>query len=275
MVYDLIGVRRNPEFSPNHVTNDWMILKLTAEEFSKRGYTVGFVDEAEIERTPIASPVILNMCQGAQANRVLQEVEANGCLIINQPGSVLCCHRYNLVSRLMQAGIPFPRSFIVATKDASDFPEAALAFGRVWIKRGDVHATGPNDVVLIDAKREEIVRTLHDFHQRGIAQAILQEHIEGQTIKFYAIQQDGFFRWYPLNGSPTVHLDEQKVYHLAEASAAALGLQIYGGDAINTADGRLVIIDMNDWPSFARFREAAAGAIAQHILRKAKAHDKL
>jgi hypothetical protein len=44
--------------------------------------------------------------------------------------------------------------------------------------------------------------------------------------------------------------------------AAAVGLQVYGGDCIVTVDGAWYMIDFNDWPSFSRCREEAAEAIA-------------
>jgi glutathione synthase/RimK-type ligase-like ATP-grasp enzyme len=51
-------------------------------------------------------------------------------------------------------------------------------------------------------------------------------------------------------------------------AAAALGLEVYGGDAIATQDGRAVLLDLNAWPSFALFREEAAERIAEHLARR-------
>ena len=48
--------------------------------------------------------------------------------------------------------------------------------------------------------------------------------------------------------------------------AAALGVSVYGGDAIVRADGSFCLIDFNDWPSFSRCREEAADAIASLVL---------
>jgi len=274
MPFDITGIRRSPEFSPNHVDNDWLILKLTAEEFRRRGYAVQLIGEAEVGSIDIDSPVIFNMCQGARANRLLQEVKSRGRLIINPPGGVLNCHRHHLVSILQQVGLPFPRSFLIETSDGQKIPEEALALGRLWVKRGDVHATGPGDVVFVKGQ-EEVRRVLESFRTRGIPQAVLQEHIEGATIKFYAVRQDSFFQWYPLSDDRTIRLDPGELYRWAEAAAEALDLQIYGGDGIATPDGKLTIIDINDWPSYARFREVAAGCIARHILRRAREDGKL
>jgi len=46
------------------------------------------------------------------------------------------------------------------------------------------------------------------------------------------------------------------------------GLEIFGGDAIVTAQGRLFIIDLNAWPSFALFRQTAAAHISDHIAQR-------
>jgi len=45
-------------------------------------------------------------------------------------------------------------------------------------------------------------------------------------------------------------------------AAAALGLEVYGGDAIVSEGGTLTVIDLNAWPSFALFRPVAAARIA-------------
>jgi hypothetical protein len=48
-------------------------------------------------------------------------------------------------------------------------------------------------------------------------------------------------------------------------AAAALGLEVFGGDAIIQASGEPIIIDINAWPSFALYRERAARLIADHL----------
>jgi hypothetical protein len=50
---------------------------------------------------------------------------------------------------------------------------------------------------------------------------------------------------------------------LAEASAEALGFFVYGGDVIVGKDGFMVVIDVNDWPSFAIVRDVAGEKIAR------------
>ncbi len=64
--------------------------------------------------------------------------------------------------------------------------------------------------------------------------------------------------------------NEGKLHELAAASAEAMGLYVYGGDAIIGRDAGITIIDINDWPSFAPVREDASRHIAQIIHRKAQ-----
>ncbi len=49
-----------------------------------------------------------------------------------------------------------------------------------------------------------------------------------------------------------------ELQQVAAQSAEALGLMIYGGDAIVDAEGKFHLIDLNDWPSFRICREDAS-----------------
>ncbi len=49
------------------------------------------------------------------------------------------------------------------------------------------------------------------------------------------------------------------------SAAAALGLEVYGGDAIISPSGAPVLLDVNAWPSFALYRDEAAARIATHL----------
>ena len=75
-----------------------------------------------------------------------------------------------------------------------------------------------------------------------------------------------FFRSYAEDGSD---LDPAPSAwrELAERAAAALGLAIYGGDLV-VAEERVVLVDVNDWPSFSRCRAEAAVAIAEHLFSR-------
>ena len=76
-----------------------------------------------------------------------------------------------------------------------------------------------------------------------------------------------FWPYYPKDcyGYP---FDEKKLNAIAERAATAIDIGIYGGDAIIAPTGEITLIDLNDWPSFAPCRGAAASAIAQYLKDK-------
>ena len=268
----ITGIRRKTSFSPNHVQTDLAVLRLTAAEIEKQGYSVSLIEESQLGSAVLEAPVIFNMCQGPTAIRQLQEMEAKGKLIINSPQSILNCYRYNMVRLLPEAGVNFPTSFLVNTADPQ-IPDEVEKFQATWVKRGDVHAVSKEDVMLAYT-RGEILAIIHRLLERRIEKAVLQEHIEGDVIKFYSVHQNAFFEWYCNNKFSLYPVDPMKLQELAELSAKTVGLDIYGGDAIATPRGDLVIIDINDWPSFAPFRERASKHIAEAIIQKAKKHGK-
>src|SRR6185436_13420400 len=92
----------------------------------------------------------------------------------------------------------------------------------------------------------------------------LQANVPGPVVKFYGIADGRFFRWYGAEGeSPQVN--EDRLRDVAFGAARAAGLEIFGGDVALPSPDQPVLIDLNDWPSFARFREDAARAIAGYI----------
>ena len=197
----------------------------------------------------------------------LLQVEAReACLIVNSPRAVSNCYRTNMVRLLTKAGIPFPRSAVVDTA-APQLPEIS---GKTWVKRGDVHAVHMEDVTLT-YRPEECAEVLEEFRRRDIPKAIVQEHLPGDTVKFYGVRGEDFFHSFYLNGG-TLPYDPTRLRELAEASAEALGLFIYGGDVIVGKDGSMIVIDVNDWPSFAVVREVAAEKIASVLVREARKH---
>jgi len=101
--------------------------------------------------------------------------------------------------------------------------------------------------------------------RRGIPRAIVQEHVEGDLIKFYGV--GAWFRWFyhkdqRVAGHP---FDSERLRAVAGKAAAVLGLEVFGGDAIAPPEGPLVVIDLNAWPSFALYRDEAAAEIAAYL----------
>ncbi|MBI4500022.1 MAG: hypothetical protein HY700_02560, partial [Gemmatimonadetes bacterium] len=188
--------------------------------------------------------------------------------VVNRPASVLNCHRRSLVEKLVAAGLPFPRTLLARTtaEGTAAVPVDLLTTDHdpIWVKRGDVHAERPEDVVVTD--RDGLRQALAEFEGRGIGWAALQVHVPGPILKFYGVADGRFFRWYPAtDGDAVIRVDQVRLREVAFAAASALGLEIFGGDVALPSPEQPVIIDVNDWPSFARFRSDAARAIAGYI----------
>ena len=263
-----VGVRRKTEFSPNHIENDLQIINRTAENLRGLGAQIEIIDEADLPSGSLDGNLIFSMAQGpAGTNALYRYTQNHRTLIINSPKSVANCYRVNMVKILPEAGIAFPQSIIIKTdaSPCSDLDE--IMNGKIWVKRGDVHAVHREDVT-IAYNRNEAMMVLREFHQRGIATAILQENVDGDTVKFYAVRESSFFHWYYLNGIYHAPFNENELRFLALLSAETLGLFVYGGDAIVGKDGSIKIIDINDWPSFAPVREKASEEIARLIYQK-------
>jgi len=262
------GVKRKEIYSPNHITNDSLILSKSANVLRGLGHDVKIYDEEYIEENDLEEKYIFSMAQGLHGLLRLREMEMDGAFILNSPNSALNSYRISMVGILADAGVPFPKSIILTKNNMSEDYFGLFNAKKVWLKRGDVHAEHKEDVTLIYSK-SELNTTLEEFSKRGIGNAVIQEHLPGDTIKFYGILGTDFLYWYYLNGNNHVPFDENELKKLAFSSAEALGLDIFGGDVIISPEGSISVIDVNDWPSFAPVRDEAAEHIGQLIHKKA------
>ena len=270
-----MALYRSPSFSPlQHLTNDMAIMDATVARLAARGWQVEKTQELSVEQGRVpAAELFVNMCQGPLASERLAPIEADGALVVNRPTSVLACHRHRLVRRMAGSGLAFPRTLIVHTRGEPPEREIESLFGgqaQVWVKRGDVHAERPEDVVT--AHPAEVAGALKAFGARGISWAAVQEHVPGPVIKFYGVADRSFFRYYGADGGPAAPppaVDEAELRLLAFGAARMLDLDVFGGDVALAAPDRPVLIDLNDWPSFAPFRDEAARAIAGYIDERA------
>ncbi len=265
----IIGIKRDKLFSPGrHAENDSLILDLVARSLVTMGWDVQVIEECDVGRVAIGSTMVFSMCQGSRANGLLAQHEAQGSLIINSPVAAQNCYRSNLHRVAGSKANNLVPMTIVSTQ-WDGVPRLPLAGGKTfWAKRGDVHATQNGDVVKVQ-NDQDLDAVLADFRHRGISCAAIEPHIEGEVVKFYGVVDSPFFSFYCERDPDRVPDGFQAARPAIEALIRQVGLEIYGGDAVITPDGRIVVVDVNDWPSFARFREPAASVIAQHIHRRA------
>lgn len=272
----IVGVARGNEYSPNHVGNDAAILNCAAEALREKGCKVSIYPEKEFTEKKIKADYIFDMARDRATITYLKELEEEGALVINSAFGIDNCVRKPMTELLLENGIPHPVSHIIETTEEFVFTKFPY-----WIKRGDSHAMVKEDVVYVTNK-EEAEAVLADFRSRSIPVAVINEHLQGDLIKFYGVRGTDFFYWfYP---SPCSHskFGLEKINGLAhgysfsledlmrhcDRAADVLNVPVYGGDCVVLPDGDMKIIDFNDWPSFARCREEAGVKIAECIYNR-------
>jgi len=267
-----LGIRREPLHSPNRESDDAKILQAVGEEMARHGAHARVVEVEEglarlSRETPdLAAP----MCEAYPV--LLHLASLPGPLtLVNAPQGVLNCYRVRMVSFLRDCPeARFPRTEVRRIEEPP-VPPAFMNGVGVWVKRGDVHNTCAHDVVRArDAGDLGPIRD--EFRSRGIHHLVLQEHLDGDLIKFYGVGPGRWFTWFyhdPLSAR-NIPFEAEAMEEATSAAAAAVGLEVYGGDAIVSPQGSIHLIDINSWPSFARVRKEASVQIAAHLLARAK-----
>lgn len=262
------GVYRELAHSPGRIDDDAAIMDSVGKALAERGFSVELVTADAAFETPCANVFV--MCErGAILDR-LKAIEKTGAVVVNSPTAIRNTYRHRMVELFAQHHVSAPVSRVVATDAGKSRPADC-----VWVKRYDFHATQPDDVIYA-ASESGWREALRRFAQRGIPFVVTQEHAPGDLIKFYGVRSRAapvdanWFEWF-------YHRDKGMLGHsfevvrLREAAldaAAALGLEIFGGDAVIQADGEPIIIDLNAWPSYALYRDRAAQAIADHLAER-------
>ncbi|MEM9684061.1 MAG: hypothetical protein AAF942_12405 [Pseudomonadota bacterium] len=261
------GIFRETSHSPGREDDDAAILRATASKLEARGFNVSLIS-AENAAEPLATrePRIFSMCEQHQVIDTLLKAEQDGAVIVNRPQSVINTYRHHTVELFGKADVPAPASRVVAADPRQAAPDTP-----VWVKRYDFHATQADDVLFADTS-ETWQKALKNFADRGIPFVIVQDHVPGDLIKFYGVHHPhvsapSWFVWFYHRDQTLAHhvFEEGLLRDTASMAASALGVEIFGGDAIVGADGQPMIIDLNAWPSFALYRDDASNAIAEHL----------
>lgn len=279
----IAGIMRAGAYSPNHIGNDAVIFNATADQLRKRGCAVNIYSEDQFNKGLVKERIILNMCREQASIKRLQQLEDDGCIVVNSGYGIGNCTRERMTRILLGNNIPYPDSVIVNTDEAVVDRLKQAGINNCWIKRGDFHAMHKEDVSYV-RHAEEAQEVLQEYFYRGIRRAVINRHLVGDLIKFYGMRGSTFFYWfYPfddghskygleaINGkSKGLDFDIEQLEKICADAAEALGVDIYGGDCIISPTGEIRIIDFNDWPSFAPCRNEAAPFIAKCVLKLIK-----
>lgn len=261
--FPIAAILRSPAYSPNHIANDAAILNAVVGALRRRGRKVCVYTERELQQGAVTEPVIISMCREQASLALLREMEYAGKLVINSAYGIDNCRRELLGKRLLAAGINYPDN-IVSPTDLNIIPELKeRGFERAWVKRADSHAQHKEDITPVFSP-EEAQEILHEYFMRGIRSAIVEAHIDGILIKFYGVlSASPFFHcFHRLSPGVDLNFNSEELLSLCSLAAETLGLEVFGGDAVyDPKNKNIVIININDWPSFAPCRPEAVKAI--------------
>ena len=272
----IAGIMRAAAFSPNHIGNDSSIFNIVADQLRKRGCEVNVYSEDQFINNGVNEKIIVNMCREKRSIERLQHLEDMGMLVINSGYGIENCIRERMARIFIGSSIPYPETIITDTDEAIRERLTKAGITRCWIKRGDSHTMHNEDVTLV-RHPEEAQEILQEYFLRGIKRAVINRDIEGEMIKFYGILGTPFFYWLTTRSSSAIArkqpatFDESRLKALCSAAAEILYVKIYGGDCVLSPDGKMRIIDFDDWPSFAPCRQEAATNIAKFVMSSVKA----
>jgi hypothetical protein len=269
----VLGVYREIEFSPDKVEADAAIIDNVLAHLRAAGAKTVALDAQRFNTEAVADvQLVIAMCQGPQSLNRLAAVEESGAVTINSALAIRNCYRDLLGAGLMRAGVPVPEGALVRTEGPLDVKTLRVLdlTSPMYVKRGDMHALGPGDVQRVDGL-EQLEATLMRFSRRGIVRAYVQQEAIGTVVKFYGVGAAEYFSAVCEEGVDIGDDGKRALARAAAQAAAALGLEVWGGDAV-FGEGDFRIIDFNDWPSFERVRDQAARAIARRCLQLLRSH---
>jgi hypothetical protein len=268
----VVGIYREPEFSPGKIGADAAIIDEVLSHLRAQGARTETMTAAHFSaERPNNADLVIAMCQGASALSQLASVNEAGAVTINSALAIRNCYRDLLAAGLVRAGVPVPEGVLLRTSVPLDMKalRALDLTRRIYVKRGNLHALGPDDVRCVDGLRQ-INEALADFAGRAIDLVYLQQEVAGRVVKFYGVC-DEYFCVIPEDGQPLDEGVKLALERAARRAAAVLGLEIWGGDAV-VNEKSCMIIDFNDWPSFEQVRGPAAAAIARRCLWLLRRH---
>jgi len=265
-----LGIFREIQNSPNRESDDALILKAVMDQLSILKTECALMTPEEFDRADVSGfDIIVPMCETYPRLMRLKKLEAEtGAVFVNPADSVLGCYRTRMLASFEKTpGLRYPPTELRRT--AADGNASAPSFDAsagYWVKRGDVHNTCAFDVVFArDWKEVDAIR--REFESREIKDMAVQRHTDGDLIKFYGVGPGQWFTWFYHDPSTARRLpfEIEDLAQQAELAAAAVKVEVFGGDAIVTPEGKIYVIDINSWPSFARVRAEAAVQIARRL----------
>ena len=279
----ILAVHRAPEFSPNLAVSDAAILQLVSSKLEEVGFRVEEVDEDTFGRMSDSElrsyELVIHMMRRISSLLKLQRL---GLPAINAPQAVLTVakSREMTLELLQQAGVAVPQWWAYEPSDDQMFqcePQLQQLLPG-WIKVMREGGTRHDDVTWVETPLDADARVMELAAQR-VPDIVVTRHVEGDLLKVYAVMPDFVYAFYPQEMNYTkfgtaeqhntalahIEYSDEELRAIAGVIASTFGIEIFGFDVVIEPNGHIVVIDVNDWPSFSAYRQKGASAIAALI----------
>jgi len=281
----ILAVHRAPEFSPNLAVSDAAILQLVSSKLEVEGFRVEEMDEDTFDQVPDDElrryELVVHMMRRMSSLLKLQRL---GSPAINAPQAVLTVakSREMTLELLQQAGIAVPQWWAYEESDDQMFqcePQLQQLLPG-WVKVMREGGIRHDDVTWVETSLQTDARVMELASQR-VLDIVVTRHVEGDLLKVYAVRPDFVYAFYPQEMNYTkfgtaeqhntalahIAYNDEELRAIAWDIARTFGIEIFGFDVVIEPDGHIVVIDVNDWPSFSAYREKGASAIASLIVQ--------
>lgn len=290
---EILFIARAKKYSPNNVSKDAAILHAVVTQLEQLNYKVDVRSEKDWEQMDVkrVSAKYRQIIHMARQMRSLMRLERVTAPVWNAPSAVrtVSKSRELTLSLLEQAGVPVPSWWAYEPEEDEMFlcEPSLQRLLPGWVKAMREDGARPDDVTYVQTQLEADTCILR-LASENVPDIVVTHHEDGELIKCYVVlsgedSQPRLLRWFRPQASgytkfgvaeshnrtlEQLTIDEAGLSALATKIGAALGLQIFGFDAIVRPDNGLVVIDVNDWPSFSICQQEAAEAIVSVITTK-------
>ena len=271
----IAAILRDGAFSPNHIASDAAILHDVVAEVRRKGFKVTVYNEREFAGSKIEEDIILSMCRGQRAVEKLQSLEDAGKSVVNSGYGIENCIRMFMVRLLQDEHVPMPETLVVETDVDIRKRLKEEGYGSSWVKIADDHLHHLEDICRC-RHPEEVQEVLHEFFLRKIRKATISKNVDGEMMRFYGVASVGWFRCFiPYGRGESIDEESrsksmEKARDICMRAANVLRVDVFGGDLAVTPEGECLIVNFDDWPSFAPVRGEATKMIAKSVLNRVR-----
>lgn len=282
----ILLIRRAECFSPHHEANDRAIIDAVGQRLAEAGHAVTSVAEDEWPKMTDAEvcsfDVVFHMTRRLRSLMRLERL-SDAMHVVNPAHAVrqVATSRELTLSLLHEGGVAVPPwwAYDPEADEMFQCEEHLQALLPGWVKAMRPNGAHPDDVRFVQTPLEADVAVI-ELAAEAVPDIVVTRHCPGDLLKCYAVadprgevwthsfypQEQGYSKFGEAeqHNSSLQHmpLAAGEVERVAGLVARIFGLQVFGFDAIVQPDGTLVVIDVNDWPSFAVCRDEAADHIA-------------